>query len=201
MKKPLFTWSASLIGALALCSVATPARAQEATTPPPVSSPPPMAAAPAGGASFGGGAIGIGATTSFAPATLGGADALFVYDQPMFHIDVALGYLHEAHSPGNTSDSDFRFGVGGWYHLARGSMADFSIGGTVGLDYSSFMGGGSQTSFMLAPGAQARLFLSPNFALMGDVGLVVLFGDNNHDTDVGILGQTVADFGFTYFFR
>ncbi len=196
MKKPLIT--ASLVGALALCSVAAPARAQENAPPP--SSPPPSSPPPSGSASFGGGAIGIGATASFAPATLSGTDALFVYDQSMFHLDVALGYLHQSHA-NNTSDGEFRFGVGGWYHLARGSNADFSIGGTVGLDYRSIAGGGSRTSFALAPGAQARLFLSPNFALMGDVGVLITFGDNNADTDFGIGGQTVADFGFTYFFR
>ena len=198
MKKPLITWSASLIGALALCSVAAPARAQENTPPP--SNPPPSGPPPSGSASFGGGAIGIGATESFAPATLSGTDALFVYDQSIFHLNVALGYLHESHA-GNTSDGEFRFGVGGWYHLARASMADFSIGGTVGLGYRSMAAGGSRTSFMLAPGAQARLFLSPNFALMGDVGIEITFGDNNADTDFGIGGQTVAAFGFAYFFR
>jgi len=196
MKKPLITWSASLMGALALCSVATPARAQE-TQPPPASSPPPSSPPPAGSSSFGGGAIGIGATVSFAPAAA--TDALFVYDTSMFHIDAALGYTHA--SQNNVSTGNFRFGVGGWYHLARGSMADFSLGGTVGLEYASLAGGGSQTSFLLAPGAQARLFLSPNFALMGDVGLVIAFGDNNRETDFDIGGETVADFGFAYFFR
>jgi len=82
-----------------------------------------------------------------------------------------------------------------------GKVADFSLGGTVGLEYASLAGGGSQTSFLLAPGAQARLFLSPNFALMGDVGLVIAFGDNNRETDFDIGGETVADFGFAYFFR
>ncbi|HXJ23649.1 MAG TPA: hypothetical protein VMT03_25760 [Polyangia bacterium] len=199
MKKPLITTSL-LLGALALCSVASPARAEE-TQPPPPSSPPPSSPPPASGSSFGGGAIGIGATASFAPATLSGTDALFVYDQPVFHLVAALGYFHESHA-NNTSNGDFRFGIGGWYHLARASMADFSVGGTVGLDYTSGPGaGGSGTAFMIAPGAEARLFLSPNFALMGDVGLVIIFGDNNHDTDFGIGGATVAAFGFTYFFR
>lgn len=199
MKKPLITYASLLFGALAFCSVAAPARAQEATTPPPASSPPPSAPPPAGGPSFGGGAIGIGATVSFSPAAA--TDVLLVYDQPVFHIDAALGYTHSSNPANNTSSGDFRFGVGGWYHLARGSMADFSIGGTVGLDYASFAAGGSQTSFMIAPGAEARLFLSPNFALMGDVGLAIAFGDNNRTTDFGIGGETLAQFGFAYFFR
>jgi hypothetical protein len=197
MKKPLIT--TSLLGALALCSVAAPARAQE-TQPPPASSaptsPPPASSS---GSGFGGGAIGIGAVTSFAPDGPG-VDALLVYDQPVFHIDVALGYDHT--SQNNASNSDFRFGVGGWFHLARASMADFSLGGSVALLYVSGAGANaSYTAFAIDPGATARLFLAPQFALTGRVGLEISFGDNGRPTTFSINGATVAAFGFTYFFR
>jgi hypothetical protein len=195
MKKPLLTWSSLLIGALALCSFATPARAQEATTPPPASNPPPASSSSSGP---GGGAIGIGAVTTFAP--IGGVDALLVYDMPIFHLDVALGYDHT--SLNNASTSDFRFGIGGWYHLAKGSMADFSIGGTVGLVYNSAAGGNaSYTAFAIDPGAEARVFLSPQFALTAWVGVDISFGDNNTATTFSIGGRTFGAFGFTYFFR
>jgi len=198
MQKPHFRLTSLMCGALAVCALIAPARAQEPTSPPPNA--PPPAASSSSGPVVAGGALGVGAMASFAPDAPG-VDALFVYDQPVFHLDVALGYFHASHA-NNTSDSNFRFGLGGWYHLARGSMADFSLGGTVGMLYRSPAGaGGSYTAFAIDPGAEARVFLSPNFALMGRVGFEIVFGDNNHDSDFGIGGSTVADFGFTYFFR
>jgi hypothetical protein len=195
MKKPLITWSSLLIGTLAFCSLAAPAHAQENAPPP--SSPPPSSPPPSGGG-LAGGAIGLGAMVSFAPANAG--DVLFVYDTSMFDLDAALGYGHA--SQNNVSTSDFRFGIGGWYHLARGSMADFSIGGTVGLLYNSgLLYNGSYTSFAIDPGAQARLFLSPNFALLARFGVDITFGDNNQATTFNIGGATFANFGFAYFFR
>ncbi|HVV17336.1 MAG TPA: hypothetical protein VHH90_09045 [Polyangia bacterium] len=198
MQKAPFRVSSLICGALAICALAAPARAQEPTSPPPTT--PPPAGSPSGPV-VAGGAIGVGAMASFAPDAPG-ADALLVYDQPMFHLDAALGYLHVS-NPNNTSDSQFRFGLGGWYHLARGSMADFSLGGTVGIAYNSPAGpaGSSYTGFAIDPGAEARLFLSPNLALMGRVGFEIEFRDNNHGSDFGIGGSTVAAFGFTYFFR
>lgn len=191
MKKPRLT--SLMLGALAVCALAAPALAQE---PAPASAPPP-AAPPSSGPVLAGGAIGIGALQWLSS---GATDAEFVYDQPVFHIEVGLGYDHRSHAD-NTSDSNFRFGVGGWYHLSRGSMADFSIGGAARLIYSSAMGGGSATNFALEPGAEARIFLSPNFAFSGRVGFAITFGDNNQDTTFSIAGQTIGAFGFTYFFR
>jgi hypothetical protein len=198
MQKPHFRLSSLLCGALAVCALTAPARAQEPTSPPPNTPPP---AGSSSGPVVAGGAIGVGAMTSFAPDARG-ADALLVYDQPMFHLDLALAYLHLSHNNNNTAESQFRFGLGGWYHLARGSMADFSVGGTVGMSYNSPVGpGASYTAFAIDPGAEARVFLSPNLALMGRVGFVIEFRDNNGNSDFGIGGSTIADFGFTYFFR
>jgi hypothetical protein len=182
-----------VMGALAVCALAAPVRAQE----PPPSAPPPSAPPPSSGPVLSGGAIGIGALQWL---RAGGTDAEFVYDQPMFHVEVGLGYDHTSHAD-NTSDSNFRFGVGGWYHLSRGSMADFSIGGAVRMIYASGPGGGSGTNFDLEPGAEARVFLSPNFALSGRVGFAITFGDNQQDTVFSLGGQTVGAVGFTYFFR
>jgi hypothetical protein len=200
MKKPLFL-SSSLLGGLIVCLAAAPALAQDATQPPP--SAPPMASS---GGSMGGGAIGIGAEAFLSGLT--GAE--FVYDMSMFHVEAILGYDHISNANNGGSSSDFTFGVAGWYHLARGSNADFSIGGSVGLIYQSFVGGGSSTGFAIEPGAEARIFLSPNFALNGRVGIAITTGDNMAPTTLSIGGQTTsgqataatsAGFGFTYFFR
>ena len=96
---------------------------------------------------------------------------------------------------------DFGFGVGGWYHLFRGVNSDFSLGGVAGLLYDSPAGAPSTTSFTLEPGAEARVFLTPNFALEGRVGFAITFGDNNANTVISLGGQTTATFGFTYFIR
>jgi len=189
MKKPLLL---SFLGGLALCA-ATPAFAQ--TEPPPPATAPPPNAAPV--TSVGSGGIGIGAI-AFLSGLTGGE---FVYDQPLFHIEALLGYQHISQANNGGSSSNFQFGVAGWYHLARGASADFSIGGSVGLLYDSPMGGNSSTGFAIEPGAEARVFLTSNFALSGRVGIAITTGDNNSPTTISIAGQETAALGFTYFFR
>jgi hypothetical protein len=146
---------------------------------------------------MGGGAIGVGAV-EFLTLVTGGQ---FVYDMSAFHIEALLGYNHTSNANNGGSSSLFDFGVAGWYHLARGANADFSIGGGVGLEYNAPIGGNSSTAFVIEPGAEGRVFLSPNFALSGRVGVSITTGDNNTPTQISILGQRTAAFGFTYFFR
>ncbi len=196
MKKPLLL-SSSLLGGLLVCLAAAPALAQDATPPPASPPPPPMSPPPAASSnSMGGGAIGIGAEAFLSGLT--GAE--FVYDMPMFHIEGLLGYNHTSGVGNGPASSNFGFGLAGWYHLARGTNADFSIGGGVGLFYNS-PGAGSSTTFAIEPGAEARVFLTPNFALSGRVGISITTGDNNQPTSFTIAGQETAALGFTYFFR
>ena len=185
--------SSLLLGGLALTLAATPALAQTDTAPPPANPPAIVVlTTPSGG----GAGIGIGAV-----ATLGGlTGGQFVYDQAKFHIEGILGYAHTSRANMMPSSSDFGFGVGGWYHLFRGVNSDFSLGGLAGILYDS-TGPTSSTSFTLEPGAQARVFLTPNFALEGRVGFAITFGDNNANTVISLGGQTTAAFGFTYFIR
>jgi hypothetical protein len=190
MKKPLLL---SLLGGLALCA-ATPAFAQTEPPPPPANAPPPNSAP---FTTVGGGGIGIGAEAFLSGLT--GAE--FVYDMSMFHIEAILGYDHVSNANNGGSSSDFTFGVGGWYHLARGASADFSIGGSVGLFYNSPLAGNSSTSFAIEPSAEARIFLASNFALNARVGFAITTGDNNAPTTFSIGGQETAGLGFTYFFR
>lgn len=193
MKKPPYLLT-SLLGGLALTLAAAPAFAQTDTAPPPAASPPPpvYVATPSGG----GAGIGIGAV-----AWLGGlAGAQVVWDQAMYHLEGTLGYQHTSPPGMGASGSNFQLGVGGWYHLFRGVNSDFSVGGAAGLIYAS-AGGASVTSFDLEPGAEARVFLTPNFALDARVGFAITFGDNPTPTNFGIGGQTTAGFGFTYFIR
>jgi hypothetical protein len=190
MKKIPFL-SSLLLGGLALTLAASPAFAQTETAP--LTPPPPVVvSSPAGG----GAGLGFGAV-----AWLGGlAGAQVVYDQSMFHLEGTLSFGHTSPPGMAPSSSDFEFGAAGWYHLFRGVNSDFSIGGGAGLDYVS-VGGASTTSFDLEPGAEARVFLTPNFSLNARVGFAFTFGDNNSNTVITLGGQTTAGLGFTYFIR
>jgi hypothetical protein len=130
---------------------------------------------------------------------LGGlAGGLFVYDQAMWHVEGTLGFLSV--SQGGSSATTFQLGASGWYHLARGASSDFSIGGGFGFENQSPPNNMPSThQFFLEPGAQIRVFLTPNVALSARVGLVLSFGDG--PTTIDLTGQTTANFGFTYFFR
>jgi hypothetical protein len=201
MKKPLLV-SSSLLAGLLVCLAATNASAQESTSPPPAAS---MNAPPPSGGSMGGGTIGVGAVVWLGPtgnnAPVAGGE--FVYDMSQFHIEGLFGFGTASLNGASTTNVDV--GVAGWYHLARGNMADFSIGGGAGLVYHSAPGAGnSSTGFSLEPGAEARVFLSPNFALSARVGFAIGFGDNNSPTSFGLGGATTGTtggLGFTYFFR
>jgi hypothetical protein len=202
MKKPPLAWSL-LLGGLALTLATAPALAQTETAPPP---PPPGAGPPttvvAPAYASGGAGIGVGASVWLS----GLAGAQFVYDQYMFHVEGLLAFQDLSPGMGMPSSSQFDFGVAGWYHLSHGINSDFSIGGGFGIDYASFGGGGgSATAFVLEPGAQARVFLSPNFALTGRVGFRFVLGDAGtgvgNTTTIALGGQATAGFGFTYFFR
>ena len=149
---------------------------------------------------MGGGGIGIGAEVSLSGLT--GAE--FVYDVAMFHVEAILGYDHISNANNGGSSSDFTFGVGGWYHLARGTNADFSIGGSVGLFYNSpLAGAGNSSTHSHSSRARRRGSSSrPNFALNARVGC------RHHDLAtatsrrrISIAGQETAGLGFTYFFR
>lgn len=193
MKKPLLL--SSLLGGLALCAAASPAFAQTEPPPPAPATTPPPNSAPI--TSVGGGAIGVGAEAWLS----GAAGGEFVYDQPIFHIEAILGINHTSASFNGQPDTTFTVGVAGWYHLARGTNADFSVGGGVALGYNSPTPGPSTTTVMIEPGAEARVFLTPNFALNGRVGLAFTVGNNNSATVFSLAGQETAALGFTYFFR
>jgi hypothetical protein len=188
--------------ALAVLGVGASARAQDNTTPPP-SEPPPAAHSSSGNAiSLSGGAgIGIGASLTLTGRAAGGLPAgQFVYDVALFHIEGLLGFFSQEVGPMNDRQTEWLFGVGGWYHLHRGSSSDFSLGAVIAIDTLSG-GGGSATITSFEPGALARAFVTPNVAVFGRVGFGINFGDTGNGTQIGLGGQPMASFGFTYFFR
>jgi hypothetical protein len=157
--------------------------------PPPATTPEPVRMAPGAG-------LGIGAIV-FLSGT-GGAEV--VYDLAKFHIEGLFGFNHHDRNGANADYTDYTFGARGWYHLHTGSNSDFSLGGGLGVVTAS--GTGSATATFIEPGALARVFLTPNFALHGSVGFRLVFGDQVlGDVDIGLGGQVTSSFGFTYFFR
>jgi len=157
-------------------------------------------AQPAGTAPANGGAgLGIGA----AMFLNGIAGAQVVYDMPLWHIEGILGFDSRDTGGGNSpTRTETDVGVRGWYHLRQGTSADFSIGGGIGFNHVS-QTGNSGTATIVEPGAQARVFLTPNFALFGIVGFTINFGDavNGRQSGIALGGHTTGAFGFTYYFR
>jgi len=159
--------------------------------------------APAATTGVGSGAgLGVGAATF-----LGGVSgAQVAYDTSMWHLEGLLGFSSRDTGNGANAptETDIQVGVRGWYHLHRGLNSDFSLGGGIGFNHfsrSNNMGSGTQT--LLEPGAQARVFLTPNFVLFGTIGFSIDFGDGvpDHTTGVSFGGHLVNGFGFTYYFR
>jgi len=162
--------------------------AQE-TPPPPATTPEPVRPAPGAG-------IGVGAVAFL--SGVGGAEV--VYDLAKFHVEGLFGFTHHDRNAPNADNTDYIFGARGWYHLHMGSNSDFSLGGGLGVVTSS--GAGSATATFIEPGALARVFLTPNFALHGGVGFRMIFGDQVFgDVNFALGGQVTSSFGFTYFFR
>jgi hypothetical protein len=175
------------------------ASAQAQETPPPSEPPPP----PAHHSSSGGGAgIGVGATMGLANTGNPITSGQFVYDQDMWHLEGIFGFASlSGGAAGRTTVIEF--GAGGWYHLHRGASSDFSLGVALVIDNTSPPGGGGSTTLTsVEPGAQVRVFVTPNVALHARLGIAMVLGDTpGGGTDIALLGQPQGSFGFTYFFR
>jgi len=178
---PTLSLAAALLSPLALVRTAS------AQTPPPPSSTAVITPAYSRGAG-----IGVGAA-----AFLGGGPLAAVevaYDQPRWHMEGLFGFANPDNGP-----STVRAGVRGWFHLHAGVNSDFSLGGGVGLIHVGANGGApAATQTLIEPGMQARVFLTPNFALHGVGGIAMAFGDGN--TGFSLDPQLIGNFGFTYFF-
>jgi hypothetical protein len=145
---------------------------------------------------------------------LGGlTGAAFSYDGGQFHVDV-IGSFGHWNEDGPNDDDLTMFGVGGrfFYHLHEMPGADFSIGGGLALVLTE-QGDFSDNTIHLEGAAQIRLFIVPNVALSGSLGLVVLTADDGvvsggpiaggrtAESFYGIGGQLNASLGVIYYFR
>jgi hypothetical protein len=200
--------------ALAALAVSTRANAQDAPGATGATGTPPVGETAAHHGRVGGG-TGAGLGVGAAAFVAGMAGPEVVYDFGTWHIAGLLGFdRHDGNGPNPPSVTTFGFGVSGWYHLHVGDASDFSIGGGLGfMNTSVSAGGGGGNATVLEPGAQARVFITQNFALSGRLGLSFVFGDGvggpgsaigglgPHIGLAGQGGQVTSIFGFTYFFR
>jgi hypothetical protein len=138
--------------------------------------------------------IGVGAATMLN----GTSGALVTWGASGWHADGFFG-LHRYNAGGNTTSVS----IGGrfWYHLHAASFADFAVGGGLGYvhwkDYGGPGGPGGNASnshndLALEVGGQIRAFIVPNVALITDLGLGAVFGDND---DIMIGAQSVVGHG------
>jgi hypothetical protein len=138
--------------------------------------------------------LGIGAATMLN----GTSGALATWGTGGYHLDGLVG-LHR-YTDGNTNaTTSFTLGGRGWYHLHAASFADFSLGGGLGLIrwVSNPGAANSNTHYDIAleVGGQIRAFIVPNVALVADLGLGMLFGDND---DILFGSQSIGGGGYSF---
>lgn len=137
--------------------------------------------------------LGLGAATMLN----GTSGALATWGTGAFHLDGMFG-LHR-YTDGGTGNATTSFSLAarGWYHIHAASFADFSLGGGIGLNrWVSAPGtprADTHYDVSLEVGAQIRAFIVPNVAATADLGLGMLFGDND---DILFGGQAIGGGGF-----
>ncbi|MEZ4398904.1 MAG: hypothetical protein R3B06_02740 [Kofleriaceae bacterium] len=147
----------------------------------------------AGVASAGGskGSIGVGGEAQI--NGIGGLSAN--YDAGDFHLGGFLGFS----DGGGTDDTDVYLGGRFYYHIHSSAMADFGVGGSVGLAFigDRAPGDNNQTGLFVEPGLQIRAFVASNVALSFTGGLTLGLVDAN---GVAVTAQPVGSAGVHYYF-
>lgn len=134
-----------------------------------------------------GGGITPGSTVSFG---LGGPS--INYDAGKFHVGGFLSILDPAGNDNTTILLGGRF----YYHVHSTAMADFGIGGTLGMaNYDE--GDERGTAILIEPGFQVRVFLQANVALSLGAGLAIGAADAE---GVALIGNATGSAGFHYYF-
>lgn len=153
----------------------------------------------AGVASAGGskGSLGVGGEYGIGTSGLGvGLGGMSIaYDMGEFHLGGFFGFT----DGGNDNDTDVTFGGRFFYHVHSSAMADFGVGGGVGI---GILDDGSdatdkETQMFIEPGIQARAFIASNVALSFNAGLSIGVADAN---GVAISAQPSGIAGFHYYF-
>ena len=138
------------------------------------------------------GSVGVGAELQL--SGLGGMSAN--YDMGEFHFGGFLGFTDE----GGVDDTDIELGGRFYYHLHSTAMADFGVGGSIGI---GFLGDETPnvdndlTVVFIEPGIQIRAFIASNVALSFTGGLTLGVSDAD---GVAVTGQFNGVGGVHYYF-
>ncbi len=138
------------------------------------------------------GSVGVGAELQL--SGLGGMSAN--YDMGEFHFGGFLGFNDE----GGVDDTDIELGGRFYYHLHSTAMADFGVGGSIGI---GFIGDETPnvdndlTVVFIEPGIQIRAFIASNVALSFTGGLTLGVSDAD---GVAVTGQFNGVGGVHYYF-
>ena len=147
----------------------------------------------AGVASAGGskGSVGIGGELQL-NGELGGLSAN--YDAGEFHVGGFLGFSDD----GGDDDTDVALGGRFYYHLHTSAMADFGVGGSIGIGFigDRAPGDNNRTLVYIEPGFQMRAFIASNVALSFTGGLTLGTADAE---GVAVTAQPTAFAGAHYY--
>ncbi|MGA7744425.1 MAG: hypothetical protein WBP56_26270 [Polyangia bacterium] len=149
-----------------------------------------------GATSGNGRGFGLGAVQLLVPGNAPGPNILATWGDwgGRFHIDGMFGLA----SAGSTA---FDLGARGWYHVHAASAADFSLG--AGFAFISWHGAaplGRQYDFELELGAQMRVFVVSNVALLASVGIGIYLPDSG-SSGVQFTGNIMNTVGIAYYFQ
>jgi hypothetical protein len=190
---------------LTIASVLAPAVALAQITP---ASEPTSRATMTGATTGNGRGFGIGTVMVFEPGANMVPNILGTWGDTAgrFHVEGLFGFNH-------TGSSSFDMAARGWYHVHAASAADFSAG--AGFALISYQGGGTpgtpgpppvpprggsrQWDCELEFGAQMRIFIVPNVALLAGLGLGLYLPSSGAST-VRFSGNVMNSVGLAYYF-
>ena len=139
--------------------------------------------------------IGVGVFTSLgAPGVPTTTGASLIYDARDWRLATLFGLGIE-----RDDDASLALGARFLYALRRGSRADFSLGPGLTVVHLATGGGAEDLTFVVLEAvAQIRVFLAPEVAFHGALGLGIGVGEGEVSLSLG--GQVSGLFGLTYFF-
>jgi len=139
------------------------------------------------------GSIGVGIEHEI--SLVGGVSAN--YDAGKFHAGGFIGFGDPAGPSNDTFDIGGRF----FYHVASTAMADFGIGGGLGIQSQNNPApAGRATLVFIEPSFQIRAFLTPNVALSFTGGISIGAADASGLTIDGDSIGAVSTVGVHYYF-
>ncbi len=145
-------------------------------------------------------AFNLGAEAEFIGTTFGVASLRFGYDATFMQVEVGLGMGFGGDPFGDVDANDVystRLTVA--FPVHRGIRADFAVAGAGGVTFVDPTTGGNFRVGSLSLGARIRSFVSPNLALLANLGAAALFrGDNSA---FGIGARPLGGAAIVYYFR